>query len=207
LKTLNNDLERLGVLPNLRLIENGENFLLGATSPNPQNEAVVSQSAPEPSESSNLQQNYDQSGYNGWNASAAGGGGASGSIDQQAAAGTVPEGEHKQLIDQALRLAGEEVNPANEAAVNTIVQHESGWNPNAINLTDSNAQAGHPSQGLMQTIPSTFNANALPGYNTNINDPLSNLVAGIRYSKANYGSLQNVPGVLATNNGKGYVGY
>ena len=91
--------------------------------------------------------------------------------------------------------------------MNLIIQHESGWNPNAINKTDSNARAGYPSQGLMQTIPSTFHKYALPGYNSNITDPLSNMVAGIRYAKARYGSLQNVPGVRNVEHGKHYVGY
>ena len=42
---------------------------------------------------------------------------------------------------------------------------ESGGNPNAINLTDSNAQAGHPSQGLLQTIPQHLRrlCRAIPG--------------------------------------------
>ncbi|MCY7612216.1 transglycosylase SLT domain-containing protein, partial [Bacillus safensis] len=51
----------------------------------------------------------------------------------------------------------------------TIAQHESRGNPRAINLWDSNAKAGHPSQGLMQTIPSTFNANKFPGHNNILN--------------------------------------
>jgi SLT domain-containing protein len=38
-------------------------------------------------------------------------------------------------------------------------------------------------------------------------DPLSNLVAGIRYAVKRYGSLQQVPGVMAVNNGGAYVGY
>nr|WP_250634884.1 transglycosylase SLT domain-containing protein [Bacillus subtilis] len=41
---------------------------------------------------------------------------------------------------------------------------ESGGNPNVVNRWDSNWKAGHPSQGLMQFIPSTFNANKEPGY-------------------------------------------
>ncbi|MGJ3559634.1 transglycosylase SLT domain-containing protein [Streptomyces sp. INA 01156] len=40
------------------------------------------------------------------------------------------------------------------------IRVESGGNPNAINLWDSNAKAGYPSQGLMQTIPQTFAAYA-----------------------------------------------
>lgn len=121
--------------------------------------------------------------------------------------GPIPTGAHLALIQAALNLAGVADTPANEAAVNTIVNFESGWNPNAINLTDSNAKAGHPSQGLMQTIPSTFAGHAIPGYNTNIDDPLSNLIAGIRYAVGQYGSLTNVPGVRNVASGGHYVGY
>ncbi|MGH3989690.1 MAG: transglycosylase SLT domain-containing protein, partial [Pseudonocardiaceae bacterium] len=39
--------------------------------------------------------------------------------------------------------------------VKTIIVHESGGNPDAINNWDSNAARGTPSQGLMQTIPAT----------------------------------------------------
>jgi hypothetical protein len=69
------------------------------------------------------------------------------------------------------------------------ISYESGGNPNAINLTDSNAAAGHPSQGLMQTIPSTFAAYHLPGTSLNINDPIANIAAGIRYIRSRYGSI------------------
>lgn len=119
----------------------------------------------------------------------------------------VPTGGQLALIAQALGLAGAATSAANEAAVNIIVSHESGWNANAINLTDSNAAAGDPSRGLMQTIMSTFMSYALPGYNTNIYDPLSNLIAGIRYAISRYGSLTNVPGVAAISRGGAYVGY
>lgn len=71
---------------------------------------------------------------------------------RQAVIGSLPAGDHLALIASALGFAGVPVNAANEAAVNLIVTNESGWNPNAINLTDSNAIAGHPSQGLMQCV-------------------------------------------------------
>jgi hypothetical protein len=122
-------------------------------------------------------------------------------------AGTVPAGSHLALIAQALGLAGVPVNAGNESAVNMIVNFESGWNPAAINLTDSNAIAGHPSMGLMQTIISTFEGNRVGSLPDNVYDPLSNLVAGIRYAVKRYGSLQQVPGVMAVNNGGAYVGY
>ena len=69
------------------------------------------------------------------------------------------------------------------------MQTESGGNPRAINLWDSNAKKGTPSKGLMQVIDPTFNAYARAGYNTNIYDPLSNILASVRYATARYGSL------------------
>lgn len=67
-------------------------------------------------------------------------------------------------------------------------QSESGGDPNAVNNWDSNAAAGHPSKGLLQTIDSTFDAYKLPGYD-NIFDPVANAIAAIRYMIARYGSV------------------
>ncbi|USK48864.1 transglycosylase SLT domain-containing protein [Bacillus sp. CMF12] len=69
------------------------------------------------------------------------------------------------------------------------MQTESGGNPRAINLWDINAKRGIPSKGLMQVIDPTFKAYAMPGFNTNIYDPLSNILASIRYAVSRYGSL------------------
>lgn len=63
---------------------------------------------------------------------------------------------------------------------------ESSGNPRAINLTDSNARAGHPSVGLLQFIPSTFRQYADPGFNTNIYDPESQFRAFLNYVPARY---------------------
>lgn len=91
--------------------------------------------------------------------------------------------------------------------LNTIITYESGWNPKAINLTDSNAKAGHPSQGLMQTIPSTFEAWRLQTLTDDITDPVANIVAGVRYAYGRYGSIENVPGVVDLKRGLPYKGY
>lgn len=130
---------------------------------------------------------YRRGHYSGWHQSVEGGGGAHGGFDKSAVGGHVPDGARRELIEKALKLAGVPVTEQNIAAVNKIVTRESGWNPNITNNWDSNAKAGHPSTGLMQTIPSTFKAFALPGMNNNIHDPLSNLVAGIRYAEKTYG--------------------
>jgi uncharacterized membrane protein YsdA (DUF1294 family) len=69
-----------------------------------------------------------------------------------------------------------------------IIAFESGGNPNAINLWDSNAQAGHPSQGLMQTIPGTFAAYRSGNLPDNILDPYANIYAGVNYALQRYGT-------------------
>lgn len=79
------------------------------------------------------------------------------------------------------------------------MNQESGGNPNAINNWDSNAKAGHPSQGLMQTIPGTFNAYAGPYRSLGITNPLANIYAGVNYALHRYGSLS------ALNRAGGYA--
>lgn len=84
------------------------------------------------------------------------------------------------------------------------MQTESSGNPNAINNWDSNAQAGHPSQGLLQTIPDTFNKYRLPGDSTNILDPQANIDSAIGYAKSTYGpTLMNSQG-NGMGSGHGY---
>lgn len=142
---------------------------------------------------------------------AGGGGGHSGGY----AAGVVAPDVHvsgnvEQWIEQARKILaqhGIHLSDADIRALKLIIQHESGGNPNAVNNWDSNAAAGHPSQGLMQCIPSTFHAHALPGYDQNIKDPVSNIIAGVRYAISRYGSLSSVPGVRGVASGSGYVGY
>lgn len=68
------------------------------------------------------------------------------------------------------------------------MQRESGGNPRAINLWDSNAKRGTPSIGLMQTIGPTFAAYAGAYRGRGIYDPFANIYAAIRYTVARYGS-------------------
>jgi SLT domain-containing protein/surface antigen len=93
-------------------------------------------------------------------------------------------------IQQALSLTGTPASWASGLA--TLIGRESGGNPNAINLTDSNAAAGHPSQGLMQLIAGTFSSYHFPGTSGSITDPIANIAAGIEYIKARYGDISNV---------------
>jgi uncharacterized protein YukE len=112
-------------------------------------------------------------------------------------------------IKQAMQILEENGVPASELNANDIwiiIEHESSGNPDAVNNWDSNAAAGTPSEGLMQTIGPTFNAYALPGH-TQILNPVDNIIAGVRYAISRYGSLSNVPGVRAVNAGEPYVGY
>jgi len=91
------------------------------------------------------------------------------------------------LVIAALQQLGQPLSLV--AGVLRRINFESGGNPNAINLTDSNARAGHPSRGLMQTIPSTFAAYAGPFRSRGIFDPRGSIFAGLNYALHRYGSI------------------
>src|SRR6185437_14946821 len=106
------------------------------------------------------------------------------------------------LVRQALAMEG--LSPGLLGNVLYQMQTESGGNPNAINLTDSNAAAGDPSRGLMQTIGSTFRAYHWPGTSNNIYDPLANIAAALNYARHRYGpSLMS--GGMGIGSGHGYA--
>ena len=91
-------------------------------------------------------------------------------------------------------------------AAEIVVQHESGGNPRAYNGWDSNAAAGHPSEGIAQVIGPTFQAYALPGHH-DIWNPVDNMIAAFRYAISRYGSMNSIPGVVAVRQGGSYMGY
>lgn len=92
-------------------------------------------------------------------------------------------------------------------SIEKIVMAESGGNPRAINNWDSNARAGIPSQGLMQTIPSTFRAYVHPDLaDEGITHPVANITAGVRYMLDRYGMDTLEAGGRSSANG-GYLGY
>lgn len=93
----------------------------------------------------------------------------------------------RSTVMQALKMTGQ-YSEDNVKRTLYQMQTESGGNPKAINLWDSNAKKGIPSKGLMQVIDPTFRAYAMPGF-SNIYDPLSNILASIRYAVSRYGSL------------------
>lgn len=104
----------------------------------------------------------------------------------------------RSTVVQALKIMGQP-----ESLADTVLRRmnqESGGNPNAQNNWDSNARAGTPSKGLLQTIDPTYRAYAHPQYNKGPLDPLSNILASMRYALARYGSLS-----AAYNRSGGYA--
>ena len=108
-------------------------------------------------------------------------------------------------IAQALQIL--ELPQSLAPAVKRIVLKESNGNPRAINTWDSNARRGTPSQGLMQTIPTTYKHYVHPDLkNRPITDPVANITAGIRYMIDNYG-MKTLQAGGRTNSAGNYVGY
>lgn len=93
----------------------------------------------------------------------------------------------KPYVIKALKANGFKATASQVAAWMRVISRESGGNPKAINNWDSNARAGHPSKGLVQTIPQTFNAYKFKGHDQ-IYNGFDDLLAGIHYMKRVYGS-------------------
>ncbi|MEK3801767.1 transglycosylase SLT domain-containing protein [Bacillus sp. FSL K6-1234] len=110
----------------------------------------------------------------------------------------------KKWVAQALSIKG--LGSEYAGALETIAMKESGGNPNVVNNWDSNAKAGHPSQGLMQFIPSTFNAHKEPGHG-NIKNPVDQILAAINYLNSRYGGILKHPGLVSMAHGGPYRGY
>ncbi|WP_431683689.1 transglycosylase SLT domain-containing protein [Kitasatospora sp. KL5] len=97
-------------------------------------------------------------------------------------------------IKEALAVMAEHHIPGTYDGIHRNIMRESSGNPRAINLTDSNAAAGHPSKGLLQVIDPTFQAYHVPGTSTDIYDPVANITAACNYAAHFYGSIDNVNG-------------
>jgi len=108
-------------------------------------------------------------------------------------------------IAEALRIM--DLPQSYAPSVKKIIMAESGGNPRAINNWDANALRGTPSQGLMQTIPSTFRKFVHPSLaGRPITDPVANITAGVRYMIATYGVDTLSAGGRSNHRGE-YIGY
>lgn len=110
----------------------------------------------------------------------------------------------RRVIKRAMEIAGVSGDSWLHG-LETIASHESSFR-DVVNTWDSNAAAGNPSAGWFQMIKTTFDAHKKPGYDRWRN-PLDQAIAAIRYIKAKYGSIQNVPGLVSLAHGGPYQGY
>ncbi|MEX0267289.1 tape measure protein [Lentilactobacillus buchneri] len=92
----------------------------------------------------------------------------------------------RKYVVKALKANGFSASPSQISAWMRVIARESNGNPKAINKWDSNAKAGHPSKGLVQTIDSTFSAYKFKGHDQ-IYNGFDDLLAGINYMKHIYG--------------------
>ncbi|WP_040813361.1 transglycosylase SLT domain-containing protein [Nocardia concava] len=97
-------------------------------------------------------------------------------------------------IKNALYVMNQHGIPGSYDGIFRNIQRESGGNPQAINLYDSNAAAGIPSKGLLQVIDPTFQAYHVDGTSWDIYDPVANIAAACNYAAHRYGSIDNVFG-------------
>ncbi|WP_280492716.1 transglycosylase SLT domain-containing protein [Nocardia asiatica] len=97
-------------------------------------------------------------------------------------------------IRQSLDIMRARNIPGSYEGIHRNIMRESGGNPRAINLSDSNAAKGTPSKGLLQVIDPTFNAYHVDGTPFDIWDPVANITAACNYAAHRYGSMDNVNG-------------
>ncbi|WP_334263585.1 NlpC/P60 family protein [Lactiplantibacillus plantarum] len=90
-------------------------------------------------------------------------------------------------VIKALKKNGFEASASQVSAWMKVIARESNGDPSVINTWDPNAKRGTPSKGLVQTIQPTFDAYKFPGHNNPLNG-YDDLLAGIHYMKAKYGS-------------------
>ncbi|WP_218026712.1 transglycosylase SLT domain-containing protein [Nocardia inohanensis] len=97
-------------------------------------------------------------------------------------------------IRNAIYVMNQRAIPGSYEGIFRNIMRESGGNPQAINLYDSNAAAGIPSKGLLQVIDPTFQAYHVDGTSWDIYDPVANIAAACNYAAHRYGSIDNVFG-------------
>ncbi|WP_246155307.1 WXG100 family type VII secretion target [Saccharopolyspora hirsuta] len=149
------------------------------------------------------------SGGGGGESGGSGGGGGGGLGPSGGPPAGPPPGNVQEWIREAIKILQANGIPVTEDNIDeiwTIIQKESGGNPNAINDWDSNAAKGTPSKGLMQCIDPTFQSYKLPGHD-DIWNPVDNIIAGVRYTFDRYGGFDGHPGLKSMAQGGGYRGY
>jgi SLT domain-containing protein len=87
-----------------------------------------------------------------------------------------------------------------------IAQHESGYDPDAVNNTPAGIAAGTP-EGIMQTIMSTFLGYHQPGTSMDIFNPIANIASAIRYIRVSWRTPDETPGLVSLGAGGPYTGY
>lgn len=117
---------------------------------------------------------------------------------QKTGIGPLSKSQMHATIEKALDLNGISKDPKVRAqwerVLTFMAQKESSFNPDAVNLHDTNARGaramdGHPGQcsrGIWQTIPTTFAANHVSGTSSNIYDPVASGAAAVRYIMGKY---------------------
>ena len=104
-------------------------------------------------------------------------------------------------VKKALRKLGLSTSGSMVQRVLRQISSESGGNPKAVQgyiPGDPNNAPQNRARGLMQVVPSTFNANALPGHHDIFNG-YDNILAGLNYARKKYGDNLSYLG-----NGHGY---
>lgn len=97
-------------------------------------------------------------------------------------------GSARDWMTKALKMKGLFSEANLESGVRRLMQ-ESGGNVKAINNWDINALMGNQSRGVMQVIPTTFDAFKEAGHG-DIWNPVDNILASINYTLSRYGSLR-----------------
>jgi hypothetical protein len=107
--------------------------------------------------------------------------------------GAAPKPQVMAWIAQALGILGWPMSYS--AGIYQQAMSESGGNPTVTQhgYVDINTIKGDLAKGIMQTISSTFNSNALPGHH-NIFNPVDNIIAASRYAMNKYGAGWFAPG-------------
>ncbi|MFP3929565.1 tape measure protein [Enterococcus faecium] len=103
-------------------------------------------------------------------------------------AGSGAERWRSQVIEAA-KMVGFPTDKGHIDRIISQIQTESGGNEKAVQggYTDINTITGDLAKGLMQTISATFNAYKMPGHG-NIFNGYDNILAGLRYIRAQYGT-------------------